>query len=374
MSFVFVALGFLAFLAASMLAIDVGMLMVSRTQAQTAADAGALAGATALAFNSFTDHTPTGPAVSGAVNTAQANLVAGGAPSVTPGDVTFPFDATTAAFDQVQVSVYRTKARNNPLPTFIATYFGTPTVDVGATATAAAMPANTESCVKPWTIPDKWIEKQCAIETCPWTPDDSFDLFDSSGNPLPNPDVYIPIGQPGYTGYNPDTDKGLELIIKPNNANKTSPSFYNEWAIPPGRGGNWYRQNIAQCNNYIQPIGDLMTDEPGNKVGPTDQGTQALIDLDPNAYWDTSCNCVKGSAFATSPRVVAIPAYDPVYYATGKQNGRNASLKVANWVGLFVETVGGGQVTGRITPILGTFKPGGPLIPNGFARALMLVQ
>ena len=41
----------MAFVAASMLAIDVGMLMTARSQAQNAADAGALAGATALAFD-----------------------------------------------------------------------------------------------------------------------------------------------------------------------------------------------------------------------------------------------------------------------------------------------------------------------------------
>ena len=54
-SIIFVSLGFMAFLSATTLAIDVGMLMTARTQAQNAADAGALAGATALAFNSFTD-------------------------------------------------------------------------------------------------------------------------------------------------------------------------------------------------------------------------------------------------------------------------------------------------------------------------------
>ena len=38
MSLVFVGMGFMAFLAASTLAIDVGMFMTARTQAQTAAD------------------------------------------------------------------------------------------------------------------------------------------------------------------------------------------------------------------------------------------------------------------------------------------------------------------------------------------------
>ena len=59
-SLVFVGLGCMAFVAASMLAIDVGMLMTARSQAQNSADAGALAGATALAFEDWTDRTPSG--------------------------------------------------------------------------------------------------------------------------------------------------------------------------------------------------------------------------------------------------------------------------------------------------------------------------
>src|SRR5262249_7545033 len=161
MSFIFVGLSFTAFLAASILAIDVGMLMTARNQAQTSADAGALAGATALVFNNFTDHSATGPAVTSAINTAQANFVMGGAPSVTSNDVTFPFDAATSAYDQVQVTVYRTQARSNPLTTLIAGYFGMPTADISTTATAMAAPANQLNCVLPFTIPDKWIETQC---------------------------------------------------------------------------------------------------------------------------------------------------------------------------------------------------------------------
>ena len=43
MSFVYVGMGFMAFLSATTLAIDVGMFMTARTQAQTSADSGALA-------------------------------------------------------------------------------------------------------------------------------------------------------------------------------------------------------------------------------------------------------------------------------------------------------------------------------------------
>src|SRR5512145_293886 len=90
MSFVFVGLGFMAFFAATTLAIDVGMFMTARSQAQNAADAGALAGATALVFNSYTNRTAGGPVVQSAINTAMANAVMGSAASVQPGDVTFP--------------------------------------------------------------------------------------------------------------------------------------------------------------------------------------------------------------------------------------------------------------------------------------------
>ena len=77
MSLIFAAISLMALLSATTLAIDVGMFMNTRSQAQNAADAGALAGAAGLAFNSFTDRSSTGPAVVGAVNTALANMVGG---------------------------------------------------------------------------------------------------------------------------------------------------------------------------------------------------------------------------------------------------------------------------------------------------------
>src|SRR6266853_1003120 len=294
LSLVFVGMGFMAFLAATTLAIDVGMLMTARTQAQNAADAGAFAGATALAFNSFTDHSASGPAVTGAINAAQANLVIAQAPSVTSSDVTFPLDPITGQFDRVQVWAQRTQARGNPVGTLMAQMFGIQTVDITATATAAAVAANAEICVMPLTIPDKWIEKQCATETCPWSLADTFEMYDNKGNLLANPDEYVPPGQPGATGYNPDTDKGLELVLKNNNGTNVAPSLYNPWDLPGSVGGSDYSNNIARCNPNLVALGDFMAPENGNMVGPTQQGTDTLTASDPRAYWDTTCNCVKG--------------------------------------------------------------------------------
>src|SRR3954452_22827617 len=92
MSLVFVSVAFMAALSATTLAIDVGMFMTARSQAQNAADAGALAGAVALYFNDFDDRTSTGPAVTSAISAARANAVMAAAPSVLPADVTFPND------------------------------------------------------------------------------------------------------------------------------------------------------------------------------------------------------------------------------------------------------------------------------------------
>ena len=75
MTYVFIGLGMMAFLSASMLAIDVGMLMTARSQAQNSADAGALGGATALIFDDYDDRTATGPAVTTALDAARGNQV-----------------------------------------------------------------------------------------------------------------------------------------------------------------------------------------------------------------------------------------------------------------------------------------------------------
>src|SRR5436190_7143445 len=95
MSYVFVGLSLMALLSASMLAIDVGMLMTARSQAQNSADSGALAGATALLYDDYDDRTATGPAVTSALRAARTNNVQRGTVSVNAGDVQFLPNPTT---------------------------------------------------------------------------------------------------------------------------------------------------------------------------------------------------------------------------------------------------------------------------------------
>src|SRR6187402_3466055 len=87
---IIVGAGFMALLAATTLAIDVGMFMMARSQAQNSADSGALAGAVALVFNDFNNRSASGPAVQSAMSAAEANGVGNGQVDVGPEDVTFP--------------------------------------------------------------------------------------------------------------------------------------------------------------------------------------------------------------------------------------------------------------------------------------------
>ena len=367
MSMVFVSVGFMAFFAATTLAIDVGLFMTARSQAQSSADAAALAGATAFVYDSFNDRTVGGPAMQSALNTAKRNKVVGGDVSIDPADVTFPA-GPGGQNDRVQVWVYRTKARGTQIPTLIGPIFGINDFDIMATATAEAAPANAMTCVKPFTIPDKWIENK----NPPWTINSTFDRYDNKGKVIPNADVYVKPSA-AYSTWT-EADKGTPFILRAGSGNNIEPTFYYSWKMPGNTGGDFYRDNISGCNTAVIPMNSPMVQEPGNMVGPTVQGVQMLLDQDPGAYWDGAQKRVV-SALGKSPRVFPVPLYDPDVYQDGKTNGRGADLVSRNWIGFFVETLNGNQVTGRLVPITGIIDGNAGPAPEGvFPRAIRLVK
>jgi Flp pilus assembly protein TadG len=373
MTYVFVGLSFMAFMSASILAIDVGMLMTARSQAQNAADAGALAGATALVYNDYEDRTASGPAVTNAIAAAKSNLVMAKVVDVNSADVEF-LPGTGGEQNRVRVTVYRTQGRGNPVATLIASVLKMLAfADIAAAATAEASPTNAMTCVKPFTIPDRWRE----MHEPPWDTEDSFDFADKKGNKIANPDIYIGPGDPAnYTGYNAERDKGLVITLKADNGSKIAPSFYQAWDMPEEDfGANDYRWNVGNCNTSVMKYNQEFVAKPGMMTGPTNQGMRDLIDLDPQAYWNESEKRVVSTKHP-SPRVVAIPLFDPVFYDEGKHNGRTASLKFVNYLGFFVEEMQGNEVKGRITPIGGLRKGAGfgPSPTVAFPKSIRLVQ
>ncbi len=200
-----VAMGILVFIGLLTFVADYGVLWVARNQAQNSADAGALAGAVAMAFdpNGWTDRTDNGPAKQAAHQLAVTNTVFGVAPDVVLAtDVTFtnaPADMCPADANGltgcIRVDVYRNQERTNALPSIFGQIFGLTGHGVKATATARVAVADSSDCLKPWIIPDKWLDNNDTTPEHPgnippeWSPDDTFDTVDRRGNPLPNPDV-----------------------------------------------------------------------------------------------------------------------------------------------------------------------------------------
>ncbi|MGE5103074.1 MAG: pilus assembly protein TadG-related protein [Deltaproteobacteria bacterium] len=389
-----VALALVVLIGFSMFAFDYGVMWSGRGQAQNAADAGALAGATALAFDNFNDRTDTGPAKVAAHEFAVQNYVWGQAPAhdITT-DVTFPTSpAVCADTSCIRVNVYRNDNHQNPLPAIFGLAVGLTSQGVNAMAIARAATANASDCMKPWAIPDKWQDNYdvtAPIDTI-WTADDTFETNYDSGNlkgqPLPNPDVYTPPtnGSPG-TGFTVQNDLGLQLTLKAGSpSDAIAPGVFYPVDLPradgaPDTGGARYSDNIANCNGIPINIGDPLTTENGNMIGPTSQGVQALIAQDPDATWDSTTKkvvggCVQAGTCAQSPRVVAIPIFDTGAYYAGKLQGKTV-LNIVNILGFFIDQMQGNDVVGYLTQAPGLVTGTAPFDPNSsFIKTVLLVR
>ena len=137
------------------------------------------------------------------------------------------------------------------------------------------------TCVKPFTIPDRWIENADAAVGS----DDTFDTFDN-GTRCRSRRLHPGDDQPTYTGYNAERDKGMEVLLKADNGIEDRAELLLPVGDPGNSGGSDYRRDIAGCNTLVVPFGYDLTPEPGNMVGPTKQGMDDLIARDPGAYWD----------------------------------------------------------------------------------------
>ena len=238
------------------------------------------------------------------------------------------FPASCADDSCIRVDVYRNQAAGNPLPTFFGNAVGVTEQGVWATAIAHAGFGNASDCMLPFGIPDKWddlYDIDAPIDTA-WTyPDDRFDPGpeDAEGDLIVAPavpDVYIAPSSPGAPwsatpegdAVSPNTsfsvlpvaqggNLGQLLVLKAAGPQMTiAPGFFfpirlaepdGDGGTEYGSGGADYRYNIANCNGVPTAIGDYVPNEPGNMVGPTQQGMQDLFDQDPNAYWDGDCAC-----------------------------------------------------------------------------------
>lgn len=346
--------GLLVFTAST---VDYGVLWVSRGQAQNAADAAALGAAMALSAGQSND-----AARAAGVTLGQANLVWGQAPSVTTADILIPCGLSEGTC--VRANVYRNQARGNALPTFFGRLAGVTSQGVRATATVALRGANAATCMKPWAVPDKWIDHTSSPQT--------FDKYSSSGTLLQ------PYDTTAGAGYTLAAHRGAEITIEVGDPQATiKPGLFFPVTMPwPGQNANQgnqlFGQNITQCNPTPVAIGDWLPTNPGGSIVNTKRFVDDLIAQDAAAYWDATAGRIQNTAYPKdgmpmSPRVVAVAAFNPEQFL---DSGDRSRVQVSNILGLFIKNttyVGTGQ--NRREAIVGVFVAVPALTANGSATA-----
>ncbi len=374
------------------LAIDLGALYVGRSEAQRAADAGALAGAQALVDSGFTSGVVSGAAATPfaqqrAVDEGNKNFVGGQSPNIQLSDVSVNTANGGGKDPLVTVTVTKT------MPTYFMKIFGVTSKVVSTLATAEAfnpsgqgIPVGTK-CLKPW-----------LLANC--DPDHTFPSGDSRGNPNCPVDAATNAARfidasgnivfPGAVSSGGVV--GELLIIKPGDpTGAAGPSKFYPVYLPPGAipsscpscatgsggggpsSGSLYRNNIACCNQSTIVCG-LQTVQPitGNMVGPTALGVDCLIHEDSGSgsgqdILDTSSLPFKitagsnnpfapaGTPVSSSDSVVTVPLYDGTTLCPGGSCPETINVNIVGFMQIFVkdETNPQGTVEAYIMNVAG---------------------
>ena len=390
----FVMMGFSTFVA------DYGVLWLGRGQAQNVADAAVLAGATAMMFDEAANPpAANGAAAQSATKVIAANKVMGAAPVgqvLFNPNVTGPPTCFAAGARCIQVNVFRDNANNNPLPTFFGNAFGITSQNVRATATAEVVVANATDCLRPFAVPDLYID------VTPGTADNPVGEYHhyksknpGKGTPLDPADTYIkPTKTNPGTGYTIDNNYGAQVTLKfgqPNGSDPIQPGWYLPIDVPradgePDTGGARYRDNISSCNGLPIEIGTYLSTETGAKSGPTVQGVANLIAQDPMAMWNPSTKTIDYSCAPAcgeySPRVIALAVYDVDKFDKSVTQGDwtycpggGTCVQVVNFLAFFVDHItAGNDVVGYLTREAALLINGGGTSLNNSSSFFTVVQ
>lgn len=426
-----VAVSLVVILGMGALAVDMGMLIKQREDAQRAADAAALAGASAYQEQKPFD--AVNPARDRAFAYLAKNYV-GGTYIDTSGQVTTNTGTTwvTTSAEGVVIVLpdsqkVRVIVRRPAVGTFFARVLGVMNVPIAAKAAAVAIEAGSGKCVKPFAFPDYWSDADNDNDPTNRLEDlgpgqgqggEQWEFGSSPG------DSYRRFGDPDgvgtTTGLGSDfrnnsvaggdktntkyfDDYGRPIVLKKSNPQQTpSPGFFLPWVIPGSSpGASDYKKNIYGCNPAeinlttefnIDGSADTSSydNKPGNMIGPTKQGMDSLIALDPKACWApapdldhpsyTTGSVKQLSAAGTctddypgwmsSPRVAIVPLFDPSQIQSGR-----TQLRFNNLALIFIE-----DQPGRHAAVVGRFlyftKGTGPAGPNNgsLIKTLKLVE
>lgn len=293
--FMVLMLGFIA------IGIDVAKVMATRSELQNAADAAALAGASAI--NLQTGKVRPDSALVRATQTAGLNKAFTSSPTAVAllaADVLVNPNANT-----VKVTVRRNAASGGPMITHVAQVLGFTHVDLSATATAQASPT-CEQC-----------EKLLPLGAAP------------------------PNGGQGF-------QLGTIYVLQASPPNQVSPGNYQSVDFPACNegpcagmsptGANTYRCLLANGYACCASVGQVIQTEPGNMAGPTRQGLQSRWDGDT----DRRTNIPYSQYTGNGDRVVNVPIVNMF------PNGRG-SVTIVGFAAFFLTArpAGNNAVTGE---------------------------
>ncbi|MBI4470187.1 MAG: hypothetical protein HY650_12785 [Acidobacteria bacterium] len=361
------AVGSLVMLGGAAFSVDVGYFFLVKNQLQNAADAAALAGAQGLMLQP-SNFTSGGRAVTLATEYAAMNYAANQPVQLQPSEITFPKG------NVIMIDLTR------PARTFFASVVGMNQVNIRVRSAAAVATVNGGTGGwRPWAPMDQFGHgSECVgpndadVNTSPHgdfkTTSHTWkgvtvptDRYVSPYNPsVGRMDLSLESDCSQVTGYITPRDVMLD--------NGTIDLKVSSWLTPGnfgpvalgGTGGSDYRTNIREGWDGTLTYGDIIDTEPGNMVGPTKQGHEDLIAMDPSAHLakDSSTGrwVVLSNAYGVneSPRIVPIPMYSPL---EAPVNGRN-NFPVRSFGAFFIHSAPNGK-TVRGT-FIGTLMHGAP--------------
>lgn len=315
---VLAAIAMIVLLGIMALVIDLGRLYTNRAEAQRAADGAALAGAMYLIHHPA-DETGARQVM---MEVMQANPVGKATQIAVAEDL-------EVDLEQKRVSAWarRTEGRSGPVATLFGRLLGRDWVDIGGFARAQIFAGSSVTCVLPVALPDRWLNRG----TREWDPEGEGD-------------VYIPRGQPGFTGYTID-DVGTRVVLKPaqggrnNTGERFEPGWWYAWQPRSGSGTAEVREIVRACPPPFPTarVGQWALTQHGNVQSVVLHGFRELINQDPQAYWDESCQCVQGGMGMNSPRIRAVAFMDPYSYTQGGQG--SGRFQIVNLGAVFVENL-----------------------------------
>jgi hypothetical protein len=347
--FVQVGMVMVVLMAFSVFVLDYGVLWIARTQAQAAADAGALAGAVARGYDDFgSPPHHRDPAGMIARSVAQANVVWNQPPTTT---VSFDCPAGTTG-RCTRIDVFRDGTNSSAaLETVFGPLLGVSVQRVRATATAITEDGNATHCLSPLAFPDDWDENR--------GPTEEFNRFVETGagaGTLLNPRDDYQAATSAYAGrttISGDYGERIVWVIDHPLGMPITRGLAVPLTLP---GGRTFEQNMASCVGRPIAIGQRLPMDDIHPVIVSD----ALADVharDSGADYDYGNSriinsCAPGCA-ALSPRLLVVALYDPARFQLGRathdwtQPGvdcptNEPCVTVTNILGFFVHRITGG--------------------------------